>query len=470
MTADGEMVTRHNMFLEPKNNHDVFKGRFVTAAFFMPKILFLLFFLCLTVMGQSYDLSRVDYFLSKGDTPHAKEALAQEYLKANKEEREQLEFVAGQIFIREKEYAKAAEIYRKMLIRNPSLTRVRLELGFLYFLMEEDNKARYNLRLVLADKNLPPAVSRNILSLLDVIRQRKSWNLYVSIGLAPDNNLNMVSGRRLSCVNFMGTPICQELDNAQTDIGFQGFANLEYIYKFNDKWGIKNRLTIDALDYQDKQYSFWGIGGTVGPRYVSNRGEYSVGVSYRQQWNDESRYNNAKGLYGDFSVDLSKRLYFYGRLAFDKISYNPSIYQDYNSNNYFSYGKLVYNLDDFSYLTLSAGFSYQDGHYKWDSYFRQLYSLGYGRELPWGFVLYMEPNISLTHYQDSRYFFNGLGGMEKWKRQDTTYGVFVSLSSKFLRIYNITPTINYVYNKRQSNVFNYDYERSRWEIGISRSF
>ena len=149
---------------------------------------------------------------------------------------------------------------------------------------------------------------------------------------------------------------------------------------------------------------------------------------------------------------------------------NCSIYQDYNSNNYFSYGKLVYNLDDFSYLTLSAGFSYQDGHYKWDSYFRQLYSLSYGRELPWGFVLYVEPNISLTHYQDSRYFFNGLGGMEKWKRQDTTYGVFVSLSSKFLRIYNIIPTINYVYNKRQSNVFNYDYERSRWEIGISRNF
>ena len=144
MTADGKMVTRHNMFLEPKNNHDVFKGRFVTAAFFMPKILFLLFFLCLTVMGQSYDLSRVDYFLSKGDTPHAKEALAQEYLKANKEEREQLEFVAGQIFIREKEYAKAAEIYRKMLIRNPSLTRVhRCRNAFLFNDSRKQQTARH---------------------------------------------------------------------------------------------------------------------------------------------------------------------------------------------------------------------------------------------------------------------------------------------------------------------------------------
>lgn len=274
----------------------------------------------------------------------------------------------------------------------------------------------------------------------------------------------------MSCVNFMGTPICHELDNAESDIGFQGFAGLEYIYKFNDWWGIKSRLTMDALDYKDDTYSFWGIGGSIGPHYVSNRGEYNIGISYRQQWNDEHRYNHAKGLYGSFSIDLSSRISLYGRLSYQQNGYDPDVYQTYNSNNYSSYGKLVYNLDNHSYATLSAGLTYEDSTYKWNSYLRQIYGIGYGRELPWGFVIYAEPNLSFTHYQAKRYFINGLGGVEEWKRRDMTYGIYISLSSKLLRIYNITPSINYIYNKRTSNVFNYEYERNRIEIGISRSF
>lgn len=437
----------------------------------MHKLKIIVVTLFLTLTGQSYDLSKMSDFLSQGDLKSAKNSLAEEYLKAkNSEEQQQLEFVAAQLFMQEKNYEQAAAIYRRMLVKNPSLTRVRLELGYAYFMLKEDDKARYNLRLTLTDKTLPPNVRQQVLNLLEIIRKRKSWGIYVSIGMSPDTNINMVSGRRMSCINFMGTPICHELDNVEKDIGFQGFASLEYIYKFTDSWGIKSRLTLDALDYKDDTYSFWGIGGSLGPRYVSNHGEYSIGVTYRQQYNDEHRYNHTKGLYADMSMDLSNRLYLYGRLAYNKIEYNPYLYQMYDSNNYSGYARLAYSLNNHSYMTLSASLAYDNSKYKWNSYLRQTYGIGYGRELPWGFMIYAEPNISFVHYQDKRYFINGLGGMEEWKRRDTTYGIYVSLSSKLLRIYNITPTINYIYNKRISNVFNYEYERNRFEIGISRSF
>ena len=429
---------------------------------------FLFFF---SIYGQAYDLSRVEYFLSQHNLPAAKQALAEQYLQIKTEqEKEELEFVAAQLFIQDKDYEKAADIYRKMLVNNPALTRVRLELGYVYFLLKEDDKARYNLRLALAAKDLPAQVREQVLNLLEIIRRRKSWGIYVSLGITPDTNVNMVSGRRMSCFNFMGTPICHELDNAESAVGFQGLASLEYIYKLSDSWGIKSRLTVDALDYKDKQYSFWGIGGSIGPRYVTDSAEYSIGLAYRQQWNDNSRYNHIPGIFADVSADLSRKFSIYGRLAYNKIDFDPTIYRNYNSDNYSSYLRLIYNINNRSYMTLSAGLSYDDSKYKWNSYIRQTYGLGYGRELPWGFIVYAEPNISFNHYRDSRLYLNGLGGFEEWKRHDTTYGIYISLSNKLLRIYNITPTLNFIYNKRTSNVFNYEYERSRWEIGVSRSF
>ena len=152
------------------------------------------------------------------------------------------------------------------------------------------------------------------------------------------------------------------------------------------------------------------------------------------------------------------------------MNYDPVLYRSYDSDNYGGYVRLIYNLNSHSYVSLNTGLFYEKSGYKWNSAFRQTYGLGYGRELPWGFVMYAEPNISFNNYQDKRYFANGMGGFEEWKRHDTTYGIYISLSSKLLRIYNITPTLNYMYHKRTSNVYNYDYERSRWEIGISRSF
>ncbi len=437
----------------------------------MRRFLFAIF-LCFTIeLATGYDLSRVNDLLSKENIKEAKQALAEQYIHvSNKQEKEELELLAARLFIREKNYSQAAAIYRRILIDNPSLIQVRLELGYVYFLMKEDDKARYNLRLVLAEKELPPQVRNDIFNLLDVIRRRKSWGIYVSVGITPDTNVNTVSGRRLSCLNFMGIPICRELDNAETDIGFQGLASLEYIYKFTDSWGLKSRLTVDAIDYQDKQYSFWGIGSSLGPRYVTDFAEYSIGVGYRQQWNDEHRYNYAPGAYAEMSTDLSRKLSFYDRFSYNKINYNIREYQVFNSHNYANYARLVYSLNNYSYMTLSAGVSYEDSRYKWNSYWRQNYGVGYGRELPWGFIIYVEPNFSVSQYRDRRYFVNGKGGVEQWKRKDVMCGIYLSLSSKLLRVYNITPTLNYIYNKRTSNVFNYEYERSRLELGISRSF
>lgn len=443
---------------------------------FGPLFLFMRIFLSLVLLFLSVgisalDLTRAETLLALQNPEGAKRVLAEQYSQTtDKAEKEQIQFILAQIALRQGKQDEAIDIYRRMLAGNPSLSRVRFELGYLYFLQKKDDFARYHLRLVLAEKELPNVIRQNVQHMLEAIRRRRAWQLYVSVGMAPDSNVNTMSGRRLECFTIMGFPFCRELDGIESDVGFQGYASLSYIQKLTNNWKIKGRLMIDALDYNDDRYSFWGIGGEVGPRYVSGKAEYGLGISYRQQWNDEHRYSHSKGLFGEFASDLSNRLYLYSRLSADKVAYNDKLYQGYNSNNYGIFNRLSYALTNRSYFTLSASFIYEDSETNWNSSLRQRYGLGYGRELPWGFNIYAEPNITLTDYQEPRYFIGPKWSLEEVKRKDTTYGVYVSLSNKHLKLWDIMPTVNFIYNKRSSNVYNYDYERTRWEIGLSKSF
>lgn len=435
------------------------------------RILLSLLFLCASAGLSALDLTRAETLLAGQNPEGAKRVLAEQYAQtADKSEREQIQFILAQIALQQGKQDEAATIYRRMLTSNPSLSRVRLELGYLYFLQKKDDQARYHLRLVLAEKELPASVRQNVQYILEAIRRRRAWQLYVSIGMAPDSNVNTMSGRRLECFTVMGFPFCRELDSIESDVGFQGYASLSYIQKLTDNWSVKGRLMIDAIDYSDDRYSFWGIGGELGPRYVSGKSEYGFGVSYRQQWNDEHRYSHSKGLFGEFSADLSNRLYLYTRVSADKVDYNDALYQGYNSHNYGMFNRLTYALSNRSYATLSASFIYEESETDWNSNIRQRYGIGYGRELPWGFNIYAEPNITLANYQDSRYFIGPKWSLEEVKRKDTTYGVYVSLSNKHIKLWDVMPTVNFIYNKRSSNVYNYDYDRTRWEIGLSKSF
>ena len=80
-----------------------------------------------------------------------------------------------------------------MLVADPTLVRVRLELARAFFLKGEDGLARRHFEMVLAGK--PPAgVALNVGGFLAQIRARKRWSMRVGVALAPDTNLGASSG------------------------------------------------------------------------------------------------------------------------------------------------------------------------------------------------------------------------------------------------------------------------------------
>ena len=125
-----------------------------------------------------------------------------------------LDFLYGSIAMAREDWQAAIARFRAMLIRDPTLPRVRLDLALAYFRAEEDSSAAYHFRQVLGDEDLPPVVRARTLAFLDTIRRRKTWSVSAAVALAPDSNINAATSSRE--VNLFGLPAQLSEDARQT--------------------------------------------------------------------------------------------------------------------------------------------------------------------------------------------------------------------------------------------------------------
>lgn len=448
----------------------------------LKKFLFL-FLLCLIGRGAfAQDLAyilpqiaptaqNIQDLIEKGNYPLATQILEQAYQEAQtRQEKEEITFALASVAIKNEDYNRAIRLYRQLLNFNPTLTMARFNLAWAYFLKKEYEGARFNMKLALAQEDLPEEMRMQGNWLLYEIRQKKVWNAQIQVGIAPDTNVNGVSGKQIECF-YLGPlgPFCRELESIQSDVGFQGSGLFDYTYKFNDKWSIKNRLSVDAIHYDDERFSFWSLGLASGPRYTAQRGEYWLGASYKEQFNEEHRYSHTAGIFAEASKDLNQKLSLFAKVEASDIHYIQSVYKVFNAQEYSLNTRLFFFLNNYTYFVFGAGFSMTDAKLDYNSYFHQGYSLGLGVQLPYGFNIYIEPNISSNYFLKEGTYINA-GTLVEKKRRENISGVYISLSSNLLSVYELTPRVNFIYNKRTSNIESYEFERTRWEFGISKAF
>ena len=413
----------------------------------------------------------IQTLLQEGNYPLAKELLEQAYENSdNKQEKEEITLALASIAIRQEDYNRAARLYRQLLNFNPSLTMARFNLAWVLFLKKEYEAASFNMKLALAQKDLPREMRLQGSYLLYEIRRQKIWNAQIQVGIAPDTNINGVSGKQIECF-YLGEigPFCRELESIQSDVGFQGSGLFDYTYKFNDKWSIKSRLSVDAIHYDDERFSFWSLGFATGPRYTTQSGEYWLAASYKEQFNEEHRYSHTTSVFAEASRDLSRRFSLYGKIEASDIHYIQALYKVFNAQEYSINTRLFFFLNNYTYFALGVNYVLTDAREDYNSFLRQNYSLGLGVQLPWGFNIYVEPNTTHNHFLSKGTYIND-GTLVDKKRKEHLQGVFVSLSSNLLSVYDLTPRVNFIYNKRTSNIASYGFERTRWEFGISKAF
>ena len=189
----------------------------------------------------------------------------------------------------------AIDALHRMLVREPGLVRVRLELARAFFLKEEDRLARRHFEQVLAGKP-PAAVALNVNRFLGIMRARKRWSLRVGAALLPDSNIGAGSDERIIYIPFGGQllPFRRDREELTTSgIGVSACVGGEYQYPLGDpgtgsgtgSWRLRAGGDFSRKEYRESWFDQMTLSGHVGPRWLIGRAsEASLLLSGVHHW------------------------------------------------------------------------------------------------------------------------------------------------------------------------------------------
>ena len=164
---------------------------------------------------------------------------------------------------------EAVGAFHAMLVKEPGLVRVRLELARAFFLKGEDALARRHFEHVLAGK--PPAgVVLNVNRFLAQMRARKRWSTYVGFALAPDTNIGGGSDERTIYIG--GLPFQRDADELTTSgVGISVWGGGEYQYPLGERLRLRAGGDVSRREYKGGEFDQMFVAGHVGPRWLVGR-------------------------------------------------------------------------------------------------------------------------------------------------------------------------------------------------------
>ena len=185
-----------------------------------------------------------------------------------------------------------------MLIDEPGLVRVRLELARVFFFKGENDLSRRHFEHVLAG-NPPALVLANVRRFLAEIRARRRWTLHTGFALAPDTNIGGTSDERIIHIDIGGQrlPFRRDAENLTTSgIGVSVWTGGEYQYPLGDGVRLRGGANLSRRDYAGSRFDQTFVSGHAGPRWLMGRNtEASVLASVQRRWSAGAPVYDALG-------------------------------------------------------------------------------------------------------------------------------------------------------------------------------
>lgn len=409
---------------------------------------------------------------SAGQLPAAKQIYA--LLLRSKREEIQLEaaFQLSLILIYEKNYKDAVSSLLAILNRHPNLARVRLELARAYFMDENYSDARFHFELVKGGKDIPPEVAANIDRFLDAIRRQKNWDFSLGFNILPDSNVNQASGQTEECIATNFGLLCRRLDEEKKTVGARLNMSGNHYLRLGKNIGIRSSLGLYFTEFGNRDYDDYILNLASGPRYIFGGGELSLQPTYMKRWIAGKKYNSGYGGQLSWQKDI-ERLILAGSVAYTHNVYDDEYVDGFlRGNNYRVSALSRYILSNRSFVQLRA--AYERDLARERSYGSDNYTLGLGAYyfFQYGFSLYSEFSVTKTRYRDERWFITEDSLFDNTVRDDLNYNVYAQLSTNVFEAKGLAfvPSLQYYYSRRDSNIWSYDYDRHRVNLGVEFKF
>lgn len=376
-------------------------------------------------------------------------------------------FLLGQISARRGDYDTAIKIFRKILDDQPDLARIRFELAICYMKTGHWYRADYHLRLAMAGDNLPENVRKMMSYYRYIVRQNKNWNVWFNFGAAPDNNVNQATGGQ-ECVNTIFGPMCRELLAPESAVGFNFVLGGNYEFKFGEHWRWKTDANIYTNTYNKHKFDDLYLSASTGPRYVWNNGDIWLASVAARRWYGWEKYSWSLGGKLDTNYDFTRKLS--GGLSLRVLNNKYDEYGPWmDGQTYSANGRVSYSLDATKYIVLRGGIDRDTARDDIYANWRPNVGVGFGVALPYGFDIYAEPSFYWTNYDGERWVVDE-GIFTKKKAKDFNQRYSVSLSNHKFDIWGFVPTLTVSYTKRNSNIWQREYDKWTTEFTFQQRF
>lgn len=179
------------------------------------------------------------------------------------------------------DYEAAVSSLERMLMFNPGLLHVQVELGVLYFRLGSYQAAEAYLKQASANDDLPPEVKERVDTFLAEIERQVSTHRYAfsfSGGLRYQTNANLAPG---NTILSGGSPTALPIEFAETD-DFAVFADFQARHRYDFGTADGDNLETNAGAYTSQQFEvdefdLTYLNADTGPRvYLPGTGGISV--------------------------------------------------------------------------------------------------------------------------------------------------------------------------------------------------
>lgn len=375
-------------------------------------------------------------------------------------------FLQGYSAVEQGHLDDAIGLFRAVLVDHPEQTRVRLELARALQMKGKFGSADHHYRLAQEDKDLPADVLRSIRTTRGVLRDRRSFDLTVDVGLAPDSNITNGTNAETVDVNFGGFVIPLTLNpSARQRSGIGQSVNISSSYRtrLSDSAKLLVELDSQVLNYAGKAADDFGVQLAAGPELrLNENNRLTLQATALQRWyagKSASTGGGARiGFQHDF--DAGHRLGINVDARYAKSGFADA-YSGWSLSGQAAYERVIARTmigyaAIFGRRELLNSKSYS-GH-------EIGANVGVMGDLPMGVSVGLSGGLSRAAFDAPIALFGGD------PRKDWRFNGRVQVGLRSVRVLGFSPSLTYDYNRTDSSLLLYKNDRHRVRFGLVRYF
>ena len=237
------------------------------------------------------------------------------------------------------------------------------------------------------------------------------------------------------------------------------------------KLGIKGKYALydqEKNTISEHKYDDIYLYASTGPRYIWSTGDVWAAAVASRRWYGWDAYNWSAGARLGINYDFTRRLS--GGLSVQYTNNQYDYYGEYlDGDTYSVLAHLFYPITSNMYAILRGGIVREGTVAETYSYWQPNVSIGFGAEMPYGFNIYIEPMFYWQNYDGEQFTIQNDWPTFMTER-DFIQRYSVSLSNNKLDIFGFVPVLVFSYTRRDSNMWQREYDRWAIEFTMQQRF